>query len=158
MRTPPALACPPLRRRISRNAASGFRITRNSVSPLFLFVLELLWLIGVPAIAQGVPATGAANTAAPQPYADAVQVLAREQSAGEQYAVILDQFGKKDAARYVQGIRKYAEAKADFDGLIEALKTDLIEGRSPDKSSSSPTRCMPRPKSGSPLQPSCRTR
>jgi hypothetical protein len=59
--------------------------------------------------------------------AEAVQVLERERSAAEQYAVILDRFGKNDAGRYVQGISRYAEAKADFDGLIEALKTEIIQ-------------------------------
>jgi len=57
--------------------------------------------------------------------ADAIRVLAREQSAAEQYAVLLDSHGKADTNRYVQGITRYAEAKADFDGLIEALKTDF---------------------------------
>ena len=60
--------------------------------------------------------------------ADAVQVLARQQSAAEQFAVILDRLGKKDARAYVLGIVRYANAKADFNGLIEALKINLIEG------------------------------
>jgi hypothetical protein len=70
----------------------------------------------------------------PATYSDAVQVLAREQSAAEQYAVILDRFGKSDPSQYVKGIIQYADAKADFDGLIEALKTDLIQGRNPSAS------------------------
>ena len=61
-------------------------------------------------------------------------MLAREQSAAEQYAVVLDRFGKNDTTRYIQGITRYADAKADFDGLIEALKTDLVEGRDPSNS------------------------
>jgi hypothetical protein len=66
--------------------------------------------------------------------AEAVRVLERERSAAEQYAVILDRHGKGDTGRYVQGITRYAEAKADFDGLIEALKTNLIQGRDPTSS------------------------
>jgi hypothetical protein len=62
---------------------------------------------------------------------DAVRVLEREKAAAEQYAVILDTHGKTDMTRYVQGITRYAEAKADFDGLIEALKTDLVQRRDP---------------------------
>jgi hypothetical protein len=62
---------------------------------------------------------------------DAVRVLERERSAAEQYAVILDRHGKTDTSRYVQGITRYAEAKADFDGLIEALKIDLVQHRDP---------------------------
>ena len=87
-----------------------------------------------PAIAQGAPSPTAKTQSAPATYSDAIQVLAHEQSDAEQYAVILNRFGKKDPSRYVQGIARYAEAKADFDGLIEALKTDLIEGRDPSAS------------------------
>jgi len=68
---------------------------------------------------------------APMMLADAVRVLERERSAAEQFAVLLDAQGKADASRYVQGIKRYAEAKADFDGLIEALKTDLVQHRDP---------------------------
>jgi hypothetical protein len=105
------------------------------------------WLLGIgalaltslagaqmPVAAQGSPPIGTAAQPAPATFSDAVQVLAREQSAAEQYAVILDRFGKNDTSRYVQGITRYAEAKADFDGLIEALKTDLVEGHSPSSS------------------------
>jgi hypothetical protein len=74
------------------------------------------------------------DQSAPMSFSDAVQVLAREQSAAEQYAVMLDRFGKTDPRCYVQGISRYAEAKADFDGLIEALKTDLIQHRDPMRS------------------------
>lgn len=65
---------------------------------------------------------------------DAVRVLERERSAAEQYAAMLDTHSKADASRYVQGISRYAEAKADFDGLIEALKTDLVQRRDPTSS------------------------
>jgi hypothetical protein len=32
--------------------------------------------------------------------------------------MLLDTHGKKDMSRYVEGIRLYSEAKADFDGLL----------------------------------------
>jgi hypothetical protein len=67
---------------------------------------------------------------------DAVAVLEKERSAAEQYAVILATVGRKDANLYVRGIQLYAEAKAEFDGLIAALRIDLIEGRNPTKSQS----------------------
>ena len=73
--------------------------------------------------------TSPAGQKTPMTLADAVRVLEREKSAAEQYAVMLDQFGKADTNRYVRGISRYAEAKADFDGLIEALKTDLVQRR-----------------------------
>jgi hypothetical protein len=66
---------------------------------------------------------------------DAVAVLERERSAAEQYAVILATVGRKDVILYVRGIQLYADAKADFDGLIAELRVDLIEGRSPGQSS-----------------------
>jgi hypothetical protein len=96
-----------------------------------LAALLLLAMADLPAAAQPFPPAGSAAQPASTTYSDAVQVLAREQSAAEQYAVILDRFGKNDATRYIQGITRYVDAKADFDGLIEALKTDLIQGRDP---------------------------
>jgi hypothetical protein len=66
---------------------------------------------------------------------DAVAVLERERSAAEQYAVILATVGRKDVILYVRGIQLYADAKADFDGLIAQLRLDLIEGRDPGQSS-----------------------
>ena len=75
--------------------------------------------------------TGTNREPTPMTLADAVRVLGRERSAAEQFAVILDTHGKSDTSRYVQGITRYAEAKADFDGLIEALKTDLVQRRDP---------------------------
>jgi len=78
---------------------------------------------------------GPAAQSTPSTLAEAVKVLEREKSTAEQYAVMLDQFGKADTSRYVRGISRYAEAKADFDGLIEALKTDLVQRRDPTGSS-----------------------
>lgn len=62
--------------------------------------------------------TSPAGRTTPSTRAEAVKVLEREKSAAEQYAVMLDRFGKADTNRYVQGISRYAEAKAEFDGLI----------------------------------------
>ena len=70
----------------------------------------------------------------PMTLSEAVGVLEHERSAAEQYAVMLDRFGRADTSRYVQGISRYAEAKATFDGLIEALKTELIQHHDPMKS------------------------
>jgi hypothetical protein len=77
--------------------------------------------------------TPVAAQPSPTTFSDAVQVLAREQSAAEQYATILIKFGNNDAS-YRKGIALYSAAKADFDGLIETLKADLIQGRDPSKS------------------------
>jgi hypothetical protein len=99
-----------------------------------IVALTLLAAANAPAAAQGSPPTQAGEQAAPKTYSEAVQFLAHEQSAAEQYAVILDRFGKSDTGKYVQGITRYADAKADFDGLIEALKTDLIDERNPSNS------------------------
>ena len=65
---------------------------------------------------------------------DAMRFLAHEKSAAEQYAVILSTVGKNDAARYVRGIELYADAKAEFDGLIAELRFDLLNGQDPAKS------------------------
>jgi hypothetical protein len=77
-----------------------------------------------------VSAQAADNPAQPTA-SDAVRVLAREKSAAEQYAVVLGTIGKKDLRTYARGITLYADAKAEFDGLLEQLRFDLKDGRDP---------------------------
>jgi hypothetical protein len=55
--------------------------------------------------------------------------------AQEEYGYVLATIGKADTAKYARGILLYANAKADFDGLIEELKFDLINGQDPATSS-----------------------
>jgi hypothetical protein len=62
---------------------------------------------------------------------EAMRFLAHEKSAAEQYAVILSTLGKNDAALYVRGIELYADAKAEFDGLIAQLRIELQRGQEP---------------------------
>ena len=75
---------------------------------------------------------GAADSA--PSLSDAVGVLEKERSAAEQYAVILATVGRKNVDAYVRGIKLYADAKSDFDGLISQLRFDLIDGRDPTRS------------------------
>jgi hypothetical protein len=65
---------------------------------------------------------------------EAMRFLAHEKSAAEQFAVILSTVGKNDAALYVRGIQLYADAKAEFDGLIGQLRIELQTGQEPAKS------------------------
>jgi hypothetical protein len=65
---------------------------------------------------------------------EAMRFLAHEKSAAEQYAVILSTVAKNDAALYVRGIQLYADAKAEFDGLIAELRIELETGQEPAKS------------------------
>jgi hypothetical protein len=65
---------------------------------------------------------------------EAMRYLAHEKSAAEQYAVILSTVAKNDAALYVRGIELYADAKAEFDGLIAELRIELQTGQEPAKS------------------------
>lgn len=88
-------------------------------------------IMGVTILSEGLSAASPTN---PPSLSDAVAVLARERSASEQYAVILATVGRKNAELYVRGIELYADAKADFDGLIAALRFDLIEGHDPAQS------------------------
>jgi hypothetical protein len=84
-------------------------------------------LYTMPPLAQTVrpqPGSSApsANTAPEQnpvtTFADAIRVLGHERSVAEAYGMLLDTHGKKDISRYVEWIRLYSEAKADFDGLL----------------------------------------
>ena len=65
---------------------------------------------------------------------EAMRFLAHEKSAAQQYAVILSTVAKNDAALYVRGIQLYADAKAEFDGLIAELRIELETGQEPAKS------------------------
>jgi hypothetical protein len=65
---------------------------------------------------------------------DAIGFLKHEKSAAEQYDVILITVARDDAGVYVRGIRLYADAKAEFDGLIAELRFDLSNGQDPAKS------------------------
>ena len=51
---------------------------------------------------------------------DAFLALAREQSLTESYVVLLKTLGQDDFRGYADGIRLYARARAEFDGLIRA--------------------------------------
>jgi hypothetical protein len=63
-----------------------------------------------------------------------MRFLAHEKSAAQQYAVILSTVAKNDAVLYVRGIALYADAKAEFDGLIAQLRIELQTGQEPAKS------------------------
>jgi hypothetical protein len=64
-------------------------------------------------------------------FSDAIRLFAHEKSAAEQYGVILVTLGKNNVALYLQGIKLYADAKAEFDGLIAELRFDLQSGHEP---------------------------
>lgn len=70
----------------------------------------------------------------PGTLSDAIRFLAHEKSAAEQYGVILITVAKDNPGLYVRGIKLYADAKSDFDGLIAELRFDLQSGEDPAKS------------------------
>jgi len=63
-----------------------------------------------------------------------IRVMAREKSLAESFLVILNDYGNKDVGQYATGITRYAEAKAEFDGLIAELEHELDQPRPPDQS------------------------
>jgi hypothetical protein len=67
----------------------------------------------------------------PGTLSDAIRFFAHEKSAAEQYGVILITVAKDNAGLYVRGIKLYADAKAEFDGLIAELRFDLQSGQEP---------------------------
>ncbi len=61
--------------------------------------------------------------------------LERERSLSEFYVTErLEMISKNDRDAYYEGVRLYAVAKAEFDGLIEQIKYDLTSGRDLDQS------------------------
>jgi hypothetical protein len=75
-----------------------------------------------------------AQQSEPGTLSDAIRFLGHEKSAAEQYGVILITVAKDNPGLYVRGIRLYADAKSDFDGLIAELRFDLQSGDDPAKS------------------------
>ena len=68
-------------------------------------------------------------------FSDAIGFLAKEQSLAENYAAILKEFGKEDLQIYAEAIGLYANAKAEYDGLIEQMKYELQTGKTLQPSS-----------------------
>jgi hypothetical protein len=69
-----------------------------------------------------------------QETSEGIRVMARERSLAEQFLVIMHDFGQKDIGQYVKGVTLYAEAKAEFDGLISELEHELEQAGPPDQS------------------------
>ena len=78
--------------------------------------------------------SASAQQTEPGTLSDAIRFLGHEKSAAEQYGVILITVAKDNAGLYVRGIKLYADAKAEFDGLIAELRYDLQSGQQPAKS------------------------
>lgn len=106
-------------------AGRGFKAGGyNAIQKIMIFfTLALFGLTGFTGMAQEI--TG---------YSEAVRILAREQSLAESHAGILKEFGRKNIEKYAHGIMLYAEAKADFDGLIEQMRTQMITGQPMEES------------------------
>src|SRR5580704_11157079 len=75
-----------------------------------------------------------AEQSAPASLSGAIRFLGHEKSAAEQYGVILITVTKDNPGLYVRGIKLYADAKSDFDGLIAELRFDLLGGQDPARS------------------------
>jgi len=68
------------------------------------------------------------------PGSEGFRVMAREKSLAEQFLVIMNEFGRNDISQYAKGVTLYAEAKAEFDGLITQLEHDLEQPKPPTES------------------------
>jgi hypothetical protein len=88
-------------------------------------------LLGLAILFASLPAPGLSQA---NPLAEAIGYLKKEQSLAESYAGLLKGVGKQDLGTYARGIQRYAEAKAEFDGLLEQLLAALRQGESPDTS------------------------
>jgi hypothetical protein len=69
-----------------------------------------------------------------QETSDGMRVMAREQSLAEGFVVIMNDFGRKDITQYAKGVMLYADAKAEFDGLITQLEYELEQPKPPSQS------------------------
>lgn len=75
-----------------------------------------------------------AQSAQPGALSDAIGFFEHEKSAAEQYGVILFTITRENPGLYVRGIKLYADAKAEFDGLIAEMRFNLVNGQEPTKS------------------------
>lgn len=96
-----------------------------------LVIRRTLVIVG---LAFGVCGSVASQETEPGTLSDAIRFFAHEKSAAEQYGVILITLGKADVALYLRGIQLYADAKAEFDGLIAQLRFELQTGQEPARS------------------------
>lgn len=106
----------------------------NNISALFAKIRQVGALIAVFSSMMLI-FVSCAGAQVKNGYSEAFGFLAKEQSLGENYAVILKDFGKEDLGNYAEGIALYANAKAEYDGLIQQLKYNLKAGRPLDSSS-----------------------
>lgn len=87
----------------------------------------LLLVCGLLALSTAVSAaTEPASTSS-----DVIRTLARERAYGEDGATMLKSFAAKKPTKLAKGQLLYSEARAEFEGLIEALKADLRNDRDP---------------------------
>jgi hypothetical protein len=91
----------------------------------FLLGAALSSVLSIPARAQQTE---------PGTLSDAIRFLKHEKSAAEQDGAILFTVAKDNAGPYVRGIKLYADAKAEFDGLLAELRFDLLSGQEPARS------------------------
>ena len=67
-------------------------------------------------------------------HGEVVHVLTEEKRLAEEGAILLHRYAKPNQALCTRGTVLYAQAKAEFDGLIGQLKVDLGEDRWPAQS------------------------
>ena len=92
-------------------------------------VARRLFIAAVGVSALGVSVS--AQQAGPETLSDAIRFFGHEKAAAEQYGVIFLTVAKHNTGLYVRGIKFYADAKAEFDGLIAELRFDLQSGQDP---------------------------
>jgi len=107
------------------------RQPRRSRPPTVKWTVVLAIVLGLNLVLASLSPVGEsqANT-----LAEAMAYLKKEQSLSESYAGLLKGVGKPDVATYARGIQRYAEAKAEFDGLLEQLLVALRQREPPDTS------------------------
>lgn len=102
-----------------------FKLCRGSLASVRLMRLICVSVVSFSCIISFF--TSCATAQEKGNFSEAIGFLAKEQSLAENYAVILKEFGKENIKNYAEGIRLYAEAKAEYDGLIEQLIFNLKE-------------------------------
>ncbi|WP_020589673.1 hypothetical protein [Desulfobacter curvatus] len=109
---------------------------KRGVHPLNVQQMRQLvvFALGVPLMVLLFLSCGTAESKNDQ-LAGAIGFLSKEKSLAKSYGSLLKEYGKDDINNYVKGIRLYAVAKAEFDGLIEQLKWNLSHGRPLEESS-----------------------
>lgn len=122
----------------SAPAVGSIMASTHSVRHRFRSYRWFTWTTGFTLWLVFAPHLSAAEPVSPQQrdksLGTAIGAFGKEQALAEGYVGLMKTIGQKMFTEYADGIRFYAQARADFNALIEQLKYQMIQGTPLDNS------------------------